>query len=114
MTTCTTAEGSRMTDAVGHKLPQPNPSTEGWATWVRLGTMPSPRPSGHRDRDWGGGGGSEAEQVCVPKIDLQFRAPLMNFILLLKKSFLMWVGGWVGGWVGQAQEPRLTFPPTAR
>ena len=44
----------------------------------------------------GGGGGSEAKKkVCVPKIDLQVRAPLINFIFFLRKNFLMWVGGWV-------------------
>ena len=43
----------------------------------------------------GGGGGSEAKKKVVPKIDLQIRAPLMNFIFFLRKIFLMWVGGWV-------------------
>ena len=28
----------------------------------------------------------------VPKIDLQFRAPLINFIFFLRKNFLMFVG----------------------
>ena len=46
---------------------------------------------------WGGwGGGSEAkEKVCVPKIGLQSRAPLINPIVFLRKNFLMWVGRWV-------------------
>ena len=35
------------------------------------------------------------KKVCVPKIDLQVRAPLINFIFFLRKNFLMWVGGWV-------------------
>ena len=35
------------------------------------------------------------KKVCVPKIDLQVRAPLINFIFFLRKHFLMWVGGWV-------------------
>ena len=43
----------------------------------------------------GGGGWLEAKKkVCVPKIDLQFRAPLRNFTFLLRTHFLMWVG-WV-------------------
>ena len=46
-----------------------------------------------------GGGGSEAKKklpkMCVPKIDLQVRAPLINFIFFQRKYFLMWVGGWV-------------------
>ena len=33
------------------------------------------------------------KKVCVPKIDLQMRAPLTNFIFFLRKNFLMWVGG---------------------
>ena len=43
----------------------------------------------------GGGGGQRPKKVCVPKIDLQVRAPLINFIFCLRKNFLMWVGGWV-------------------
>ena len=44
----------------------------------------------------GGGGGVRGQKkVCVPKIDLQVRAPLINFIFFLRKNFLMWVGGWV-------------------
>ena len=35
------------------------------------------------------------KKVCVPKIHLQVRAPLINFICFLRKNFLMWVGGWV-------------------
>ena len=42
-----------------------------------------------------GGGGQRPKRVCVPKIDLQVRAPLINFIFFLRKNFLMWVGGWV-------------------
>ena len=42
----------------------------------------------------GGGGGSEAKKmVCVPKLDLQVRAPLMNFISFRRKIFLIWLGG---------------------
>ena len=51
------------------------------------------------------------KKICAPKIDLRFRDPLMNFILFLRKNFLMSVGRWVGGWVGQAEEPRLPFRP---
>ena len=40
----------------------------------------------------------------VPKMDLQFRAPLINFNSSLRRNFLMWAGGWVGG-------PRLPSPP---
>ena len=56
----------------------------------------------------GGGGGSEARKnkVCQPKIDLQVRALLINFIFFQRKIFLMWVGGW-----GQAEESRLPSPP---
>ena len=42
-----------------------------------------------------GGGVRGQKKVCVPKIDLQVRAPLINFIFFLRKNFLMWVGGWV-------------------
>ena len=49
----------------------------------------------------GGGGWVRGQkQVCVPKIDLQVRASLINFIFFLRKNFLMWVGGWV------SQNPR--------
>ena len=43
----------------------------------------------------GGGGVRGQKKVCVPKIDLQVRAPLINYIFFLRKNFLMWVGGWV-------------------
>ena len=60
----------------------------------------------------GGGGagwaGQKPKGACVPKADLQFRAHLINFIFLLGKIFLMWVGGWVG----QAAEPRQPFRPS--
>ena len=43
----------------------------------------------------GWGDGSEAKKnFCVPKIDVQFRAPLIIFISSPRKNFLMWVGGW--------------------
>ena len=48
------------------------------------------------------------KKVCVPKIDLQVRAPLINFIFFLRKNFLMWVGGWVGG---SAKIPGGQFDP---
>ena len=60
----------------------------------------------------GGGwvGGSEAKKkVCVPKIDLQVRAPLITFIFFLRKNFLMWVGGWVGQ--PKSRGANLTPPP---
>ena len=45
---------------------------------------------------WGGQRGSEAKKkVCVPKMDLQIRAPLIHFIFFLRTIFLMWVGGWI-------------------
>ena len=47
------------------------------------------------------------KRVCVPKIDVQFWAPLIDLIFLPQESFLMWVGGWAG----QAEEPRLPPPP---
>ena len=48
------------------------------------------------------------KEVFVPKIDLQFRGPLINFIFFLRK-FFSHVDGGVGG--GQAEEPRLPFRP---
>ena len=42
------------------------------------------------------GGVSEAKkQVCGPKSDLQFRAPLINSFFFLRNNFLMWEGGGV-------------------
>ena len=41
----------------------------------------------------GGGGVQRPKKNCVPKIGLQFPAPLTNFIFCLRKIFLMWVGG---------------------
>ena len=41
----------------------------------------------------GGGGGAEANFFCVPKIDLQFWAPLINFIFFPSRNFPMFVGG---------------------
>ena len=37
--------------------------------------------------------GVRGQNVCVPKLDLQFRAPFFNFIFFNRKKFLMWVGG---------------------
>ena len=64
----------------------------------------------------GGGGGLGGwvrgqKKVCVPKIDLQVRAPLINFIFLLRKTFLMWVGGWVGQ--PKSRGANLTSPPVS-
>ena len=64
--------------------------------WARL-------VGGSRDRPllsgwlilYRGGGVRGQKKVCVPKIDLQVRAPLINFIFFPRKNFLMWVGGWV-------------------
>ena len=39
-----------------------------------------------------GGGGRGQKTVCVPKIDLQVRAPLINFIFFRRENFLMWGG----------------------
>ena len=64
------------------------PLLSGWLILYRGGGM-------------GGWVGQRPKKVCVPKIDLQVRAPLINFIFFLRKNFLMWVGGWVGGWVSQ-------------
>ena len=60
----------------------------------------------------GGGGGwvRGQKKVCVPKIDLQVRAPLINFIFFLRKNFLMWVGGWVGQ--PKSRGANLTPPPS--
>ena len=46
--------------------------------------------------------------MCVPKIDLQVRDPLINFIFFLRKKFLMWVDGGVSQNPGGAN---LTPPP---
>ena len=48
---------------------------------------------------WGAGGSEAQNKVCVPKIDFQFRAPLINFIFSRAKNFLMCVcrGGGLGG-----------------
>ena len=53
-------------------------------------------------------GGEATKEVRVPKIDLQSRAPLINFIFFLRTIFLMWVGGWVGGSGGGSQ---AVIPP---
>ena len=47
------------------------------------------------------------KKVCVPKIDLQVRAPLINFIFFEEKF------SDVGGWVGQPKSrgANLTPPP---
>ena len=40
------------------------------------------------------GAGSEAKKTgCAPKIDLQIRAPLIDFIFFPGRNFLMWMGG---------------------
>ena len=63
----------------------------------------------------GGGGGLRGPQkVFVPKIDLQVRAPLINFTVFLRENCVMWVGVWVGAWVSQNLERAiLTAPPPA-
>ena len=60
----------------------------------------------------GGGSGwvRGQKKVCLPKIDLQFRAPLINPIFLLRNNFLMWVGGSRAG-SGGAQAA-IPLPPT--
>ena len=55
-----------------------------------------------------GRGVQRLKNVCVPKIDLQFRAPSIKFIFFLRKTFLMWL---YGGGGGQAEEPGLPFRP---
>ena len=59
---------------------------------LRLRAVVTPQPSGDCDL-YPGGGGGQAKKVCVPKINVQFGAPLINFIYFLRKTFLMWVGG---------------------
>ena len=58
----------------------------------------------------GGGGGwvRGQKKVCVPEIDLQVRAPLINFIFFPEEKFSD-----VGGWVGQPKSrgANLTPPP---
>ena len=54
----------------------------------------------------GGGGGAEAQKtVCVPKIGLKFPAPLINFIVCRRNTFLMWGGGRPGAGQGPKQHP---------
>ena len=66
--------------------------------------MARPRLGGDRDLYRGGGvggvGGSEAKkQVCVPKIHLQFPAPLIKFFFSLSMyNFRMWSGRKWAGW----------------
>ena len=66
------------------------------------------------------------KKVYVPKINLQVRAPLINFTFILENKFLMWLGGWVsqkwGGGVkslcsrlqavGRASPVRISSRPT--
>ena len=59
---------------------------------------------------WGGGGSEVKRQVCVPKIDLQYRAPLITFIFFLREKFLMWVGG--GGGI-RRRSPGCHSTPSA-
>ena len=54
-----------------------------------------PRLSGDRDLSRGGGRSEAKNTVWVPKIDLQFWAPLISFIFSPETKFLD-VGGWVG------------------
>ena len=54
----------------------------------------------------GGGvrGGTEVKKkVCVPKINVKFPAPLINFLFPLRKLVLMWADGW--GWQGPTRPP---------
>ena len=60
----------------------------------------------------GGGGVRGQKKVHVPKIGLKFPAPLINFIFLLRKIFLMWVGGGMG-WPGLARPPPPPLGPKA-
>ena len=61
----------------------------------RAGDCPGPRrETATRRNVTQGGVGSEAKKkVCVPKIDLQFRVPLINVCFFPKKKLLMWGGG---------------------
>ena len=52
-------------------------------------------------RGWEGVRGHKT--VRVPKIDLQLQAPLINFIFVPGKNFLMWVGA-----EGGMNPPRVT------
>ena len=57
----------------------------------------------------GEGGGVRGEKVCVPKIGLKFRAPLIHFIFCRRKIFLIFGGGAAGAGQGPTQPP----PPPA-
>ena len=64
------------------------------------GPVKKQQPDGMHTR----GGGAEANnKVCVPKINLQFWGPLINFFFFSRGKFL-----WVGGWVRRS---RLPSPP---
>ena len=66
-----------------------------------------PRRWGQAMAPGGGGGGVRGQQkVCVPKVDLQFRSPLMIFIFCRRKFFLMRVGG-----RGSCGGARAAIPP---
>ena len=45
------------------------------------------------------------KKVCVPKINLQFQAPLINSICSPRNNFLTWVGGWVTWSSGRPKTP---------
>ena len=57
----------------------------------------------------GGGVGRGPKKVSLPKIDLQFRAPLISVMFFLRKIFLMWVGG-----SGRRAQAAIPIPPPAR
>ena len=56
-------------------------------------------------RRGGGWGVRDQKQVCVPKVCLHFRAPLINFFFSSEEMFPMWMRGAAG--VGQGCKRRL-------
>ena len=63
--------------------------------------------SGKTSIVWGGGG---VRGQFIPQIGLQFWGLQVNFISLLRKRYLMRVGGWVVGRRGLARAPNNTPP----
>ena len=58
----------------------------------------------------GGGGVPEANKICVYLNRRPILGPLITFIFVLRKNFLMWVGGWVRRSPGCHSAPPAPWP----